>query len=56
MSRFVLKYIYIYIYQILINIFYKNKMSKLCFDDRVDVLVWMEYLRTEVATYVAALL
>jgi hypothetical protein len=29
-------------------------MSKLCFDDRVDVLVWMEYLRTEVATYVAA--
>jgi hypothetical protein len=39
MNRFVLKNIFIkiYIYYFLINIFYKNKKSKLCFEDRVAV-------------------
>jgi len=40
MNRFVLKntFIKVYIYYFLINIFYKNKESKLGFGDRVIVL------------------
>jgi hypothetical protein len=40
MNRFVLKntFIKVYIYHFSINIFYKNKRSKLCFGDRVAVL------------------
>jgi len=40
MNRFALKYTFIkvYIYHFLINFFYKNKESKLCFDDHAVVL------------------
>jgi hypothetical protein len=39
MNRFVLKntFIKVYIYHFLINIFYRNKKSKLCFRERVAV-------------------
>jgi hypothetical protein len=39
MNRFILKntFIKIYIYHFLINIFIKNKKSKLCFRDRVII-------------------
>jgi hypothetical protein len=39
MNRFVLKntFIKVYIYHFSINIFYKDKKSKLCFGDRVVV-------------------
>ncbi len=47
MNRFVLKnnFIKVYIYHFLINIFYRNKKSKLCFGDRVAVL--NDFLYTE---------
>ena len=40
MNRFVLKnyFIKVYIYHFFLNIFYKNKRSKLCFGDCVTVL------------------
>jgi hypothetical protein len=40
MNRFILKntFIKVYIYHFFINIFYKNKRSKLCFEDRVTIV------------------
>jgi len=40
MNRFALKntFIKVYLYYFFLNIFYKNKISKLCFGDHVAVL------------------